>query len=157
MASVQPYAGWLAGDGSRAWAALSHGRGEVEIADGAAGPAESPAELTAAAVGARTRAVSRGAAALDVKGEAQAARFALDGDGDLVAGVTSRTFRLRVAAEERYVIAFANSGSLVPSLGAGVRALGGVAAPLAGFALAGDRSREWRVGGRFALDIRLRR
>ena len=120
MASVQPYVGWLAGDGSRAWAALSHGRGEVEIADAAAGAADSPATLTAAVIGARTRALSRGAAAVDVKGEAQAARFALDGDGNLIAGMSARTFRLRVAAEGRYVIAFANGGSLTPSLEAGV-------------------------------------
>ena len=259
MASVQPYVGWLAGDGSRAWAVLSHGRGEVEISDAAAGAADSPATLTAAAIGARTHALSRGAAAVDVKGEAQAARFALDGDDNLIAGMSARTFRLRVAAEGRYVIAFANGGSLTPSLeaglrwdggdgatgagvelgggaawsapsspltleargrallahggdaeewgvggalrvapgsgglglslalspswgaadsglarlwsadaaradtsrraggrldaeaGYGVRALGGVATPLAGFALTGDRSREWRVGGRFAL------
>ena len=137
MVSVQPYVGWLAGDGSRAWAALSHGRGEVEIADAEAGPADSSATQTAAAVGARTRALSRGAAALDVKGEAQAARFALDGDGDLVAGVTSQTFRLRVAAEGRYVIAFANGGSLTPSLEAGLRWDGGDGATGAGVELGG--------------------
>ena len=137
MASVQPYVGWLAGDGSRAWAALSHGRGEVEIADAAAGAADSPATLTAAAIGARTRALSRGAAAVDVKGEAQAARFALDGDDNLIAGLSARTFRLRVAAEGRYVIAFANGGSLTPSLEAGLRWDGGDGAAGAGVELGG--------------------
>ena len=137
MASVQPYVGWLAGDGSRAWAALSHGRGEVEIADAAAGAADSSATLTAAAIGARTRALSRGAAAVDVKGEAQAARFTLDGGGDLIAGLSARTFRLRVAAEGRYVIAFANGGSLTPSLEAGLRWDGGDGATGAGVELGG--------------------
>ena len=137
MASVQPYVGWLAGDGSRAWAALSHGRGEVEIADAEAGAADSSATLTAAAIGARTRALSRGAAAVDVKGEAQAARFALDGGGDLIEGLSARTFRLRVAAEGRYVIAFANGGSLTPSLEAGVRWDGGDGATGAGVELGG--------------------
>ena len=137
MASVQPYVGWLAGDGSRAWAALSHGRGEVEIADAEAGAADSPATLTAAAIGARTRALSRGAAAVDVKGEAQAARFALDGAGNLIAGMSARTFRLRVAAEGRYVIAFANGGSLTPSLEAGLRWDGGDGATGAGVELGG--------------------
>ncbi len=137
MASVQPYVGWLAGDGSRAWAALSHGRGEVEIADAGAGSADSSATLTAAAVGARTRALSRGAAAVDVKGEAQAARFALDGDDNLIAGMSARTFRLRVAAEGRYVIAFANGGSLTPSLEAGLRWDGGDGATGAGVELGG--------------------
>ncbi len=137
MASVQPYVGWLAGDGSRAWAVLSHGRGEVEIADAGAGAADSSATLTAAAVGARTRALSRGAAAVDVKGEAQAARFALDGDGNLIAGLSARTFRLRVAAEGRYVIAFANGGSLTPSLEAGLRWDGGDGATGAGVELGG--------------------
>ena len=137
MASVQPYVGWLAGDGSRAWAALSHGRGDVEIADAEAGAADSSAALTAAAIGARTRALSRGAAAVDVKGEAQAARFALDGDGDLIAGMSARTFRLRVAAEGRYVIAFANGGSLTPSLEAGLRWDGGDGATGAGVELGG--------------------
>ncbi len=137
MASVQPYVGWLAGDGSRAWAALSHGRGEVEIADAAAGSADSSATLTAAAIGARTRALSRGAAAVDVKGEAQAARFALDSGGDLIAGMSARTFRLRVAAEGRYVIAFANGGSLTPSLEAGLRWDGGDGATGAGVELGG--------------------
>ena len=137
MASVQPYVGWLAGDGSRAWAALSHGRGEVEIADAAAGAADSSATLTAAAIGARTRALSRGAAAVDVKGEAQAARFALDGGGDLIAGMSARTFRLRVAAEGRYVIAFANGASLTPSLEAGLRWDGGDGATGAGVELGG--------------------
>ena len=42
-------------------------------------------------------------------------------------------------------------GRLDAEAGYGVRALGGVATPLAGFALTGDRSREWRAGGRFAL------
>ena len=137
MASVQPYVGWLASDGSRAWAALSHGRGEVEIADAAAGAADSSATLTAAAIGARTRALSRGAAAVDVKGEAQAARFALDGGGDLIAGMSARTFRLRVAAAGRYVIAFANGGSLTPSLEAGLRWDGGDGATGAGVELGG--------------------
>ena len=137
MASVQPYVGWLAGDGSRAWAALSHGRGEVELADAAAGAADSSATLTAAAIGARTRALSRGAAAVDVKGEAQAARFALDGGGDLIEGLSARTFRLRVAAEGRYVIAFANGGSLTPSLEAGLRWDGGDGAAGAGVELGG--------------------
>ncbi len=137
MASVQPYVGWLAGDGSRAWATLSHGRGEVEIADAAAGAADSSATLTAAAIGARTRALSRGAAAVDVKGEAQAARFALDGAGNLIAGMSARTFRLRVAAEGRYVIAFANGGSLTPSLEAGLRWDGGDGATGAGVELGG--------------------
>ena len=137
MASVQPYVGWLAGDGSRAWAALSHGRGDVEIADAEAGAADSSAALTAAAIGARTRALSRGAAAVDVKGEAQAARFALDGDGGLIAGMSARTFRLRVAAEGRYVIAFANGGSLTPSLEAGLRWDGGDGATGAGLELGG--------------------
>ena len=137
MASVQPYVGWLAGDGSRAWAALSHGRGDVEIADAEAGAADSSAALTAAAVGARTRALSRGAAAVDVKGEAQAARFTLDGDGNLIAGLSARTFRLRVAAEGRYVIAFANGASLTPSLEAGLRWDGGDGATGAGVELGG--------------------
>ena len=137
MASVQPYVGWLAGDGSRAWAALSHGRGEVEIADAAAGAADSSATLTAATIGARTRALSRGAAAVDVKGEAQAARFALDGDDNLIEGLSARTFRLRVAAEGRYVIAFANGGSLTPSLEAGLRWDGGDGATGAGVELGG--------------------
>ncbi len=137
MASVQPYVGWLAGDGSRAWAALSHGRGEVELADAAAGAADSSATLTAAAIGARTRALSRGAAAVDVKGEAQAARFALDGDDNLIEGLSARTFRLRVAAEGRYVIAFANGGSLTPSLEAGLRWDGGDGAAGAGVELGG--------------------
>ncbi len=181
MTGVHPYVGGTLSDGSRLWAVAGYGAGEIGIDDGeaeaqAAGRQSSDAALLTAAAGGGTRLVSAGALLLDLKGEAQAARLRVADNGDLIAGLSVRTHRLRLALEGSRAFTLSPDTSLTPSLefgarwdggdgetGAGVEVGGGLGwadrgwgltAELAGRVLAahGGGVEEWGASGFVRLD-----
>ena len=141
MASVQPYVGWSWEEGSRVWGSVGYGSGEVEMDDEELrerfGRQESGSALVAAAVGGALRVVSGGALRVDLKGEAQATRYEVEDNGDLIAGVSVRTQRLRVSGEGTREYALEGGGRLAPSAELGVRWDGGDGATGAGLEVGG--------------------
>ncbi len=125
MTSVHPYAGLSLPDGSRLWALAGYGRGEIEIDDAAAGRQLSDSTLLMAAAGASTQLLSEGATALDLKGEAQGSRLEVDDNGDLVEGLSVRTWRMRLALEGSRDFELFPDIVLTPSLELGLRWDGG--------------------------------
>ena len=103
MTSVQPYVGWTPGPGTRAWASVGYGRGEVEVRDEAErerfGSQRGDSRLLGAALGGAVRWETERALRVDFKGEAQATRYELRGNGSLLEGLSVRTRRLRLSAE----------------------------------------------------------
>ena len=176
MTSVYPYAGLSLPDGSRLWALAGYGRGEIEIDDAAAGRQSSDSTLLTAAAGASTRLLSEGATALDLKGEAQGSRLEVDDNGDLVEGLSVRTWRMRLALEGSSDFELFPDTVMTPSLELGLRWDGGdgetgtgveiggglgyvdrekgLTAEVSARALAApaDGVREWGVSGLLRLD-----
>ncbi len=159
MASVQPYVGWSSGSGSRLWGALGYGAGEVEIVDEALrerfGRQESGSGLLAVAAGGAWRVSPVGGAVrLDLKGEAQATRYEVEDNGDLIEGLSVRTKRLRVSAEgTRGYYVSSGGGRVWPSAEVGIRWDGGDGATGAGVEVGGGVS--WSdAGGRLTLEAR---
>ena len=155
MASVQPYLGWSSGEGSRLWMSVGYGEGEIEIVDEALlerfGRQRSDSRLLAVAAGGAVRLVSVGATRVDVKGEAQATRYTVDENGDLIEGLTVETRRLRASAEGAREYVLAGGGRLTPSAEFGVRWDGGDGATGAGVEVGGGLS--WTGPGRLVLDV----
>ncbi len=158
MASVQPYVGWSSGSGSRLWGALGYGSGEVEIVDAALlerfGRQKSDSKLLAAAAGGALR-VSPGGGALrlDLKGEAQATRYEVEENGDLIEGLSVRTHRLRFSTEGTREYVLSGGGRVWPSAELGVRWDGGDGVTGAGVEVGGGVS--WSdAGGRLTLEAR---
>ncbi len=158
MASVQPYVGWSSGSGSRLWGALGYGSGEVEIVDAALlerfGRQKSDSKLLAAAAGGALR-VSPGGGALrlDLKGEAQATRYEVEENGDLIEGLSVRTHRLRFSTEGTREYVLSGGGRVLPSAELGVRWDGGDGVTGAGVEVGGGVS--WSdAGGRLTLEAR---
>ena len=176
MTSVHPYAALSLPDGSRLWALAGYGRGEIEIDDAAAGRQSSDSTLLTAAAGASTRLLSEDATALDLKGEAQGSRLEVDDNGDLVEGLSVRTWRMRLALEGSRDFELFPDTVMTPSLELGLRWDGGdgetgtgveiggglgyvdrekgLTAEVSARALAApaDGVREWGVSGLLRLD-----
>ena len=128
MTGVHPYAARQWDDGSRAWAILGYGRGDVEIDDGEVGrPQEADGEMLSLAAGGSLRlaAQSAKAPALDLKGEALAARFEVRENGDLVRAVDADVHRMRVALAGAAEMEAGPGAALAPSAELGVRWDGG--------------------------------
>ena len=158
MASVQPYVGWSSGEGARLWASLGYGSGEIEIEDQALleryGRQRSGSRLLAAAAGGAVRLTPVGAVRVELKGEGQATRYAVDdnGDGrdDLIEGLAVETQRLRVAVEGSREYVLGGGGRVTPSAELGVRWDGGDGATGAGGEVGGGVS--WTGPGRLVLE-----
>ncbi len=125
MTSVHPYAGLSLPDGSRLWALAGYGRGEIEINDAAAGRQSSDSTLLTAAAGGAWRLVSEGATAFDLKSEVQGSRLEVDDNGDLIKGLSVRTWRMRLALEGSRDFELFPDTVLTPSLELGLRWDGG--------------------------------
>ncbi len=159
MASVQPYVGWSSARGSRLWASVGYGAGEIEIDDEALlerhGRQRSDSRLVAAAAGGAVRLALDGATRVDLKGEGQATRYTVDDNGpgkdDLIAGLTVETQRLRVTAQGSREYVLAGGGRLSPSVEFGVRWDGGDGATGTGGEFGGGLS--WTGPGRLALEV----
>ena len=127
MTSVYPYAGWWPREHLGLWGTAGYGAGEVEIEDDEAGVQSSDGRLTAAAVGGHVRLFSDdelipgGTTALTLKGEAWAARFALEDNGGLMRGLEVDVNRLRVGLEAEHARRLAGGTELTPSLELGLR------------------------------------
>ena len=164
--------------GSQVWGSLGYGQGKVKILDGAAGRERSDTEFRGGALGGSVRVYTgaEGTATVDLKGEGQTTRTRVDDNGELLAGLSVGTHRLRVAVEGKGRLMLEGGGSLEPSLELGVRWDGGDGETGAGLEL-GSRvgydhpelglsveasgrvllahegeSREWGVGGSIRLD-----
>ncbi len=125
MTSVHPYAGLSLPDGSRLWALAGYGKGEIEIDDAEAGRQSSDSTLLTAAAGGTRRLVSEGATAFDLKGEVQGSRLEVDDNGDLIKGLSVRTWRMRLALEGSRDFEWSPDTVLTPSLELGLRWDGG--------------------------------
>ena len=158
MASVQPYVGWSSSQGARLWASLGYGSGEIEIEDQALleryGRQRSGSTLLAAAAGGAVRLTPVGATRVELKGEGQATRYAVDdnGDGrdDLIEGLAVETQRLRVAVQGSREYVLGGGGRVTPSAELGVRWDGGDGATGAGGEVGGGVS--WTGPGRLVLE-----
>ena len=131
MTSLHPYLGWWPGKGVGLWGTLGYGAGEVEIDDEEAGTQSSDGTLRAAALGGHLRLFSDdhliegGATALTLKGEAWAARFDLEDNGDLMQGLEVDVHRLRLALEGEQMRRLGDGSTLTPSLELALRRDGG--------------------------------
>ena len=157
MTSVQPYVGWRPRPGTRAWASVGYGRGEVEVRDEAErerfGSQRSDSRLLGAALGGAVRWETERALRVDFKGEAQATRYELRGNGSLLEGLSVRTRRLRLSAEGSREYALSGGGRVAPSGELGVRWDGGDGATGAGVEVGAGVS--WSAaGGRLSLEAR---
>ena len=143
MTSAHPYVGWAWPSGTHAWATLGYGAGDVTLTDGEAGRQEGSSTLHSAAAGGSVRVVSGegagvfGPLTVDLKGEAWAARLAVEDNGDRIAGLAVRTHRLRVSAEGARAFSLAGGGAFTPSVEVGVRLDGGDGETGAGVELGG--------------------
>ena len=150
MASVSPYVGWSWEEGSRLWGSVGYGSGEIEIDDKDLlerfGRQTSDSEFLAAAVGGAMRLASDGSGWVDLKGEGQVTRYAVDDNGDLIAGLSVKTQRLRVSAQGSREYALDGGARLSPSGELGVRWDGGDGATGAGVEVGGGVS--WTGPGR---------
>ena len=157
MTSVQPYVGWTPRPGTRAWASVGYGRGEVEVRDEAErerfGSQRSDSRLLGAALGGAVRWETERALRVDFKGEAQATRYELRGNDSLLEGLSVRTRRLRLSAEGSREYALSGGGRLAPSGELGVRWDGGDGATGAGMEVGAGVS--WSAAdGRLSLEAR---
>ena len=157
MVGVQPYVGWMPRAGTRLWASVGYGSGEVETRDEALrerfGRQESDSELLGAAAGVAVRLASRGALRLDLKGEGQATRYEVEDNGDLIEGLSVKTHRLRLAMEGSGEYVLSDGARVAPSAELGVRWDGGDGARGAGVEVGGGLS--WSdAGGRLTLEAR---
>ncbi len=154
MTSVHPYAGLSMADGTRLWATAGWGRGEIEIEEeDEAIRQSSDSTLLTAAVGGNARLVSEsgmaaaGVTALDLKGEVQGARLEIDDNGDMIAGMSVKIWRLRLAMEGSHSFALSPDETLTPSLEAGARWDGGDGLIGAGLELGGGLGWANRASG----------
>ena len=155
MASVQPYLGWSLEGGARLWGSVGYGTGEVEIEDKDLverfGRQRSDSRLLAAAAGGSVRLVSEGALRVDLKGEGQVTRYAVDDNGDLIAGLSVKTQRVRVSAEGTREYELAGGGRVLPSGELGIRWDGGDGATGAGVEVGAGVS--WAGAGRMTVEV----
>ena len=92
------------------------------------------------------RLASDGSGWVDLKGEGQVTRYAVDDNGDLIAGLSVKTQRLRVSAQGSREYALDDGARVSPSGELGVRWDGGDGATGAGVEVGGGLS--WTGPGR---------
>ncbi len=147
VTSFNPYAAWLAPDGSTLWASLGYGRGEVRVREKGAPVRSAGLTQWSASAGGRgvlaedAALIGGGVTRLALKGEGSAARLRTGADDGLTA-LTVKTTRLRLLLEGSYEHALEGGATLTPVLEAGVRHDGGDAAEGAG--LEAGASVTWR-------------
>ena len=137
LTSLMPYLGWTAHERLELWAAATLGRGEVTLADAAAGQYDSAATAWSAGAGIRGALLADGPTALALKGEAWVSQWEADGTGPVV-GVDVDVQRLRLALEGQHAWTFASGAALAPSLEVGVRHDGGAGETGTGLELGGS-------------------
>ena len=181
MTGLSPYAGLLLADGSRLWAMLGYGTGELETDDGEAGRQLADSGLrTVAAGGSVALRSSAGSgdspAALSIEGDVMLSRFEIEDNGNRIRGVEADAHRMRIALKGARTIGTESGGTLTPSVELGMRWDGGDGATGAGLELGGglawaapDRGirmemtgrklvahqgdlEEWGVGGAVGVD-----
>ena len=137
LTSLMPYLGWTAHERLELWAAATLGRGEVTLADAAAGSYDSAAAAWSAGAGIRGALLADGPTALALKGEAWVSQWEAPATGP-VAGVEVDVQRLRLALEGQHAWTFASGAALAPSLEVGVRHDGGAGETGTGLELGGS-------------------
>ena len=127
MTGVHPYAARLWEDGSRLWALLGYGAGEVEIDDGAAGRREADGAMASLAAGGALRLApaEAGRPSLDLVADGFAARFETERSAGLPEAVEAEVSRLRVALAGAAEMAAGPGAALAPSAELGLRWDGG--------------------------------
>ena len=127
MTGVHPYAARLWEDGSRLWALLGYGAGEVEIDDGAAGRREADGEMASLAAGGALRLApaEAGRPSLDLVADGFAARFETERSAGLPEAVEAKVSRLRVALAGAAALEAGPGAALAPSAELGLRWDGG--------------------------------
>ena len=127
MTGVHPYAARLWEDGSRLWALLGYGAGEVEIDDGAAGRREADGEMATLAAGGALRLspAEAGRPSLDLVADGFAARFETERSAGLPEAVEAEVSRLRVALAGAAALEAGPGAALAPSAELGLRWDGG--------------------------------
>ena len=86
LTSLMPYLGWTAHERLELWAAATLGRGEVTLADAAAGQYDSEVAAWSAGAGIRGALLAAGPTALALKGEAWVSQWQADGTGPVAGG-----------------------------------------------------------------------
>ena len=159
MQAIHPYLGWSGDGGSRVWAVLGYGVGEIEIVDAEIverfGVQRSDSQLLAAAAGGSVRAVSEGALTVDVKGALEGTQYSVEANGEqgVIEAVSVETHRLRLSVEGSRSYALGGGGSLTPSLEVGVRWDGGDGETGTGVEVGGGMS--WRsASGAVSVEAR---
>ncbi len=159
MQAIHPYLGWSGDGGSRVWAVLGYGVGEIEIVDAEIverfGVQRSDSRLLAAAAGGSVRAVSEGALTVDVKGALEGTQYSVEANGEqgVIEAVSVETHRLRLSVEGSRSYALGGGGSLTPSLEVGVRWDGGDGETGTGVEVGGGMS--WRsASGAVSVEAR---
>ena len=159
MQAIHPYLGWSGDGGSRVWAVLGYGVGEIEIVDAKIverfGVQRSDSQLLAAAAGGSVRAVSEGALTVDVKGALEGTQYSVEANGEqgVIEAVSVETHRLRLSVEGSRSYALGGGGSLTPSLEVGVRWDGGDGETGTGVEVGGGMS--WRsASGAVSVEAR---
>ncbi len=129
VTGLHPYVGWTLGSAARMWATAGFGAAEIEIDDEEFGRQVSDGRLRSGALGGRFRLFSTGDSAaatrLDLRAEGQFGRMEIEGNGDLIEGLSVGVHRLRAAMEGSRVIDMGQGRTLTPSVALGVRRDGG--------------------------------
>ncbi len=181
LTSVHPYLGWQSSGGIGLWAALGHGRGDVEVNEPSLAVQRSDLTQQMAAVGVSgplvegSGMIAGGTTSLRLKGEAAFTRTEVEGSATL-AGLELDVSRVRLVMEGSHERKLASGGTLTPSVelgtrhdggdgetGSGIEAGGGVRYhdPASGWTVEGRARvllhhngdyKEWGVGGLVKLD-----
>ena len=181
LTSVHPYLGWQSPGGIGLWAALGHGRGDVEVNEPSLTMQRSDLTQQMAAVGVSGPLVegggmiAGGTTSLRLKGEAAFTRTEVEGSATL-SKLELDVSRVRLVMEGSHVRKLESGGTLTPSVelgtrydggdgetGSGIEAGGGVRYhdPASGWTVEGRARvllhhngdyKEWGVGGLVKLD-----
>ncbi len=120
-----------AADRAALWGLLGYRTGEVRTADDEAGRQKADAGMMLAAMGGRfallrdREALPGADTTLDLEAEAMAARLRIADNGGAIAGLSARTFRLRLALAGAAAFRLGGGTVLTPSLALGARVDGG--------------------------------
>ena len=130
LTSVHPYLGWQSSGGVSLWAAVGHGRGDVEVDEPSLSTQKSDLTQQMAAVGVNGplveggRMIAGGATNLHLKGEAAFTRTEVEGSATM-AGLELDASRVRLVVEGSHVRKLDSGGTLTPSVELGTRYDGG--------------------------------
>ncbi len=139
MVSIHPYLGWSGEDGSRMWATVGYGEGEITIDDEDLDEKQrSDSTLKTLSAGGSMRVYERDDLKIAIRGEGQTTRWRIDDNGDRIDGITIDTHRLRLAAEGSRRQVLETGAILTSSLELGVRYDGGDGETGSGVEIGGD-------------------